>query len=115
MAVRSAHHALILGHSDDAHAHLGGVIWNIPNPLLGRVRDTHMLIIILKVAILGADVVSELAIKIIVQLHLPIRSSNPFALGFILASSPHNEDNSLLVGILIEASLAVPLHSLAHC
>ena len=69
MAVRSAHHALSLGHSDDAHAHLGGVIRNIPKPLLGQVRDTHMLIIILKVAILGADVVSELPIKIIVQLH----------------------------------------------
>ena len=47
MAARSAHHALILGHSDDAHANLGGVIRNIPNPLLGQVRDTHMLIIIL--------------------------------------------------------------------
>ena len=70
---------------------------------------------ILKVAILGADVVSELAIKIIVQLHLPIRSSNPFALGFALASSPHDENHSLVVGILIESSLAVPLHSLARC
>ena len=74
MAVRSAHHAVILGHSDDAHAHLGGVIRNIPNPLLGQVHDTHMLIIILQVAILGADVVSELAIKIIPQLHFPFEA-----------------------------------------
>ena len=74
-----------------------------------------MLIVILQVAILGGDVVSELTVEVLLQLHFTIRSSNPFALGFILASSPHNEDNSLLVGILIEASLAVPLHSLAHC
>ena len=83
MAVRSAHHALILGHSDDAHAHLGGVIRNIPNPLLGQVRDTHMLIIILEVAILGADVVSELASSFL----LSIGSSHPLALGFILSTT----------------------------
>ena len=64
---------------------------------------------------MAADVVSELAIKIILQLHRPIRSSNPFALGFTLASSLHDENHSFVVGILIEASLAVPLHSLAHC
>ena len=104
MAVRSAHHALILGHSDDAHAHLGGVVRNIPNPLLGQVRDTHMLIIILEVATLGADVVSELAIKIVVQFLLSIGSSHPLALGFILASSSHDENHSLIVGILIKAS-----------
>ena len=107
--MRTPHHALILGHSDDAHAHLGGIIRNIPDPLLGHIRDTHML-----VTILGADVVSELAIKITLQLHLPIRGCDPFPLGLILASSPHDEDHSLIVGILIEASLAVPLHSLAH-
>ena len=60
-------------------------------------------------------VVSELTVEVILQLHFPIRSSNPFALGFILASSSRNEDHSLIVGILIEASLVVPLHSLAHC
>ena len=74
-----------------------------------------MLIVILQVAILGGDVVSELTIKIILELHLPVRSCNPFSLGLILASSPHNEDNSFIVGILVKASLTVPLHSLAHC
>ena len=115
MAVRSAHHVIILGHSDDAHAHLGGVIRNIPNPLLGQVRNIHMLVVILKIAILGADVVNELAIKVIVQFLLPIGCSHPLAWGFTLAASSHDEHQSLVVGILVEASLAVPLHSLSHC
>ena len=74
-----------------------------------------MLIVILQVAILGGDVVSELTVEVILQLHLPIRSCDTFSLRRILASSSHNEDRSLIVGILVEASLAVPLHSLAHC
>ena len=47
--MRSAHYVLILGHSDDAHAHLGGIIWKILDPLFGQ--------------ILGVDMVSELVIK----------------------------------------------------
>ena len=74
MAVRSAHHALILGRSDDANTHLGGIIWNIPDLFLGQVRDALMLIIILHIAILGVDMISKLGIKIILQLHLRIRS-----------------------------------------
>ena len=112
--MRAAHHVLSLRHSDNAHAHLRRIIRNIPDPLPGHIRNTHMLIVILQVAILGGDVVSELAIKTILQLHLPIRSCDPFSLGLILASSPHDEDHSVIVGILIEASLAVPLHSLAR-
>ena len=113
--MRAAHHVLSLQHSDDAHAHLRRIIRNIPDPLPGHIRNTHMLIVILQVAILRGDVESELTIKIILKLHLLIRSCNLFVLDLILASASQNEDHSLIVGILIETSLAVPLHSLAHC
>ena len=95
--MRSAHHVLSLRHSDDAHAELRGIIRNSPDPLLGHIRNAHMLLVILLMAILGGDVVSELTIKVVLELHFPIRSCNPFSLGFILASSPHNEDNSFVV------------------
>ena len=111
--MRAAHHVLRLRHSDNAHAHLRRIIRNIADPLPGHIRNT--LIVILPVAILGGDVVSALTIKIILELHLRIRSCSPFAPGLILASSSHIADRSLIVGILIEASLAVPLPSLARC
>ena len=113
--MRAAHHVLSQRHSDDAHAELRGIIRNIPDPLLGHIRNAHMLLVILQVAILGGDMVSELTVKVILELHFPIRSCSPFSLGLILASSPHNEDNSFIVGIPVKASLTVPLHSFVYC
>ena len=37
--MRSVYYALILGHSDDAHAHLGGIIWKILDLLLRQIRN----------------------------------------------------------------------------
>ena len=59
--MRPAHHDLIPCHSDNAHAHLGDIIWDIPDPLLRQCSDAHMLLIILQVAFLGGDVVRALS------------------------------------------------------
>ena len=83
-AMRAAHHVLSQRHSDDAHAELRGIIRNIPDPLLGHIRNAHMLLVILQVAILGGDMVSELTVKVILELHFPIRSCSPFSLGSFL-------------------------------
>ena len=42
--MRSAHYVLILGHSDDAHAYLGGIIWKILDPLFGQILGADMVI-----------------------------------------------------------------------
>ena len=113
--MRTGHHWIILRHSDDSHAHSGSINREIPDPFLWQSSHSHMLIVILQVAILGTDVVSELAVELIIQLHFAIGSFNPFPLRFSLAAAAGHEHNALIRSIHIEAALVEPLHSLPHC
>ena len=47
--MRAAHHVLSQRYLDDARAILRGIIRNIPDPLFGHIRNSHMLIVILQV------------------------------------------------------------------